>query len=78
MNTEAENIKNLRSHYQDETNSSYLYGLLCQFEKDNQLFTVNTQMPEAETNHAHYWKEKLEAAALTFGIGKLIGVSIGG
>ena len=78
MKSDPQNIKTFNSHYQDEINSSYLYGLISQLEKDNQLFSVYAQMSEAEANHAQYCKEKLEATALTFGIGKLIGVSIGG
>jgi hypothetical protein len=78
MNLEPENIITFRSHYQDEINSSYLYGLISQSEKNNQLFSVYTQMSEAEAKHAQYWKGKMEAAALTFSIGELIGVSIGG
>jgi hypothetical protein len=78
MKSDPLSIKTFKSHYQDEINSSYLYGLISQLEKDNQLFSIYSQMSEAEAKHAQYWKEKLEAAALTFGIGKLIGVSIGG
>ncbi len=65
MNSEPENIKTFRSHYQDEINSSYLYGLISQLEKDNQLFSVYAQMSEAEAKHAQYWKEKLEAAGVS-------------
>jgi hypothetical protein len=77
MNLKPENIKTFRFHYQYQNNSSYLYGQFSQMEKDNQLFSIYRQMSEAETKHAQYWKEKMEAAALTFGIGKQIGVSIG-
>jgi hypothetical protein len=78
MKTEAVSIKIFKSHFQDAINSSYLYGLISKFEKDNQLFSVYSQMSEAEAKHAQYWKVKSEATALTYGIGKLIGVSIGG
>ena len=64
MKTEAESIKNFHSHYQDEINSSYLYGLISQLEKDNQLFSVYAQMSEAEAKHAQYWRGKLEAAGV--------------
>jgi vacuolar iron transporter family protein len=64
MKTEAESIKTFQSHYQDEINSSYLYGLISQLEKDNQLFSVYAQMSEAEAKHAQYWKSKLEAAGV--------------
>ncbi len=35
-------LKVYRSHFQDEINSSYLYALISQLEKDNKLFSVYT------------------------------------
>ena len=64
MKSEPENIKTFKSHYQDEINSSYLYGLISQLEKDNQLFSVYSQMSEAEAKHANIGKKNWKQPGL--------------
>lgn len=69
MKDAGKNIKVYYSHFQDEINSSYLYGLISQLEKNSKLFQVYKQMSEAEAKHAKYWKDQLEAAGEKVGDG---------
>lgn len=70
MEDTKKKLKVYRSHFQDEINSSYLYALISLLEKDNKLFSVYSQMSQAEAKHSRYWKEQLEAAGENVGEGK--------
>lgn len=63
-------IKIYRSHFQDEINSSYLYGLISELEKGSKLHQVYAQMSVAEAKHADYWKKQLEDIGELIGDGK--------
>jgi VIT1/CCC1 family predicted Fe2+/Mn2+ transporter len=66
----SKKIKVYRSHYQDEINSSYLYELISHLEKNSKLFSVYSQMSQAEAKHARFWKEQLEEVGEKVGEGK--------
>ena len=63
------------AHIQTEIDASYLYSQLAAHEEDQIIAQVYKEMSDIEKSHAVLFG--LMAAAITFGIGKLIGISVG-
>jgi len=58
-NTPSE-VKRLKENLIDEANAAYLYGLLADFETDEDRSSIFRELAEVEEGHAGIWRKKLE------------------
>jgi vacuolar iron transporter family protein len=60
-----DDIQRFRSNLIDELNGAALYNALAAAERDANRRDIFLQLAEAETRHAHFWRDKLTAAGVT-------------
>lgn len=61
----VDDIQRFRSNLVDELNGAALYNALAAAERDANRRDIFLQLAEAETRHAHFWRDKLIAAGVS-------------
>ncbi|HEV8333050.1 MAG TPA: VIT1/CCC1 transporter family protein [Steroidobacteraceae bacterium] len=61
----VDDIQRFRANLVDELNGAALYNALAAAERDANRRDIFLQLAEAETRHAHFWRDKLTAAGVT-------------
>ena len=62
----------------DEVDSAHVYRRLADREANPELAGVYRRLAEVEDRHAAFWAKQLVAAGATFGLGRLLGVTLSG